>query len=435
MPVVRPFRALRYAVEAGRSLGDVIAPPYDVIGEDEHRRLLARHPNNVVRLDFPMAETGDADGDERYRRAARTLAAWRGDGVLRQDSRPSVYVYEQAFTRPGGEIEVRRGFFARVRLEPFGDGIRAHERTLAAPREDRYRLLRATNVNTSPIVAMYDDPGGAAAAAIETACAGVPIGDAVDDHDVRHRVWQVPVHDDGIAEALCAAASAGPLTIADGHHRYETALRYRDERRVGAPEQPEAAYDSVLMLLLEPIAGPLVILPTHRVVGGLDPDLVTTLPERLEPWFTIDGPLAPEAFLARFGETAPDPPAERGRIGLWTRQGGWALLARRDALEAILPPGSPALRSLDVSVLGAVLAEVLGIDADSVASGRIAYTKDAHAVIELVADRPDVAGFLLAGTPASAIMAVAGAGEVMPQKSTYIYPKAATGLVINVLEG
>ncbi len=168
MPEIRPFRALRYDPETVGDAGQVMAPPYDVIGEDLHRALLARHPRNAVRLDLPAGEPGE-DPDERYRRAARTLTAWRSDGTLRKDPRPSVYVYQQTYRVPGTDIErTQRGFFARLRIEPFGPGssVLPHERTLSGPKEDRYRLLRATGINTSPVVGLYEDASGSAAGAL-----------------------------------------------------------------------------------------------------------------------------------------------------------------------------------------------------------------------------------------------------------------------------
>ena len=270
MPVVRPFRALRYAPDVVADLAAVVAPPYDVIDPDERRRLLARDPRNVVRLDLPVPEPGDADPDERYRRAARHLRDWRSDGTLRQDPRPTITVIEDAYHLPGrDERHLRRGFFAGVAVEPFGTGIRAHERTMTGPKEDRYKLLRATGVNTSPVVAIYVDPSGRAAELLASVASTPPAVEIVDDDGVGHRAWTLVAGDGSTGAELCALASSATLTIADGHHRYETALRYRDERRVGAPDGADLDSEAVLMLLLEPLAGRLDILPTHRIVRGL----------------------------------------------------------------------------------------------------------------------------------------------------------------------
>lgn len=438
MPVVRPFRALRYSPESVPDLAAVVAPPYDVVGPDEHRALLARDPRNVVRLDLPGSEPADADSDDRYRRAARLLDEWRADGTLRRDPLPTVTVVEDAYRLPARDDErVRRGFLARVRLEPFGAGIRAHERTMSGPKEDRYRLLRATGVNTSPVVAMYEDPTGRAAALLASVAATPPTIEVVDGHAVRHRVWTLAAGDGSLADELCRLASGSPLTIADGHHRYATALRYRDERRVSSPDGADPGSEDVLMLLLEPLAGALDILPTHRVVMGLEDEGVAALRARLPDLFDVEWNVARdrlrEVFMAPGTGTAGD-----GRFGLWTRDGGALLQARRDALARYLPPGGPALRRLDVTLLGAAMEALAGIDAEATAAGdRLAYTKDAAEAIAMVDDRRDAAdaAFLLQATPAAEIIAVAAEGDVMPQKSTYIYPKALTGLVINPLEG
>jgi len=272
VPDVKPFRALRYAPDAVPDLAAVVAPPYDVIDAEARRRLAACDPRNVVRIDLPVFEPGD-EPDERYRRAARQLSAWRSDGTLRRDPKPSLYPYEQAYRVPGSDVErSRRGVFAQVRLEAFGPGsaIRAHERTLAEPKEDRYRLLRATNVNTSPIVGLYEDGSGQVPAWLTSFDDG-PVSDVVDEDRVRHRLWRVAA-DEAVVADVCDRIGAGPITLADGHHRYETALRYRDERMTGATPDGDPAWASILMLLLEPVAGPVTILPTHRVAVGLGDD-------------------------------------------------------------------------------------------------------------------------------------------------------------------
>ena len=441
MPVIRPFRALRYAPEIAGDVGRLIAPPYDVIDEADRRSLLARDPRNVVRLDLPTAEAGDPDPDERYRRASRLLGAWRSEGAVRRDGRPAIYAYEQEFRAPGGASTLlRRGFFARVGLEPFGPGIRAHERTLPAAREDRYRLLRATNINTSPVVAMYEDGSHRAAAALDAVAATRPEVEAIDAVGDRHRLWVLPAGTDGRAEELADRASASPLTIADGHHRYETALRYQAEQRVGSidPAAPEQAADYVLMLLLEPEAGPILVLPTHRVIRGLGDRGLAELLARLPELFDVESGVSAETLIGTFGPGAAATSGGAGRFGLWTRSGGSILRARRAAVEPVLPAGGPALRGLDVVVLEAALETLAGIDAKAIAGGdRLTYTKDAAEAIALVdaATGGADAAFILDATPAGEIIAVAAEGDVMPQKSTYIYPKAITGLVMNPLEG
>lgn len=435
MPEIRPFRALRYDAA---NVGDpalVVAPPYDVIGQDERQRLIDRHPANVVRLDLPIDELGD-EPDDRYRRAARTLAGWRSDGTLRKDPHPSVYVYEQTYRVPGTDVErTQRGFFARLRLEAFGpgSGVLPHERTMTGPKEDRYRLLRATGVNTSPVVGLFEDPSGATGQRLEAAVAVPAENDLVDDDGVRHRLWSVAADGDGdaaeLAAALIAAASAGPVTIADGHHRYETALRYRDERRMTRSCEEDPAFDYLLMLFLESTGEALTVLPTHRLVRGLG-DGAATLLGRAADLFDVT-PVASEDELVERFEGVGLARGGEGRFGVWTRDGGALLGARRDAFTPHLSDGGSALRELDVTLLGAALERLAGIDAAAVAAGDISYTKSASEAVASVERGDADAAFLLEGTPVASIAAVARDGDVMPQKSTYFYPKALTGLLIN----
>jgi uncharacterized protein (DUF1015 family) len=435
VPVVRPFRALRFDPEVVGDLAAVVCPPYDVIGAEEHRRLLDRHPRNVVRLDLPTGEPGE-EPDERYRRAARTLAGWRSDGTLHKDPRPALYVYEQTYPVPGTSVErQQRGFFGRLRLEPFGpgSGVLPHERTLEAAREDRYRLLRATGVNTSPVVALFPDAAGAAAAVLASIAGAPATIDVRDDDGVRHRLWVVPEdgEPDGPVATLTRLAGSCRMTIADGHHRYETALRYRDERRMSRSCEEDPAFDYLLTLLLPVDGDPLTVLPTHRLVSGLGDGGVAELWRRLPELFEIEGGADAASLTDRFEQAALAPGGE-GRFGCWMRGRGALLVARREAFRPILPVGGDALRGLDVTLLAAALEHLCGIDqAALTGGGRVAYTKSAAEAITLVdAGAADVA-FLLEPTPVTAITAVASDGDVMPQKSTYFYPKALTGLVIN----
>jgi uncharacterized protein (DUF1015 family) len=445
VPAIRDFRALRYAPEQVGDLAAVVAPPYDVVGPELHRRLLARDPRNVVRLDLPEELPGDPP-DERYRRAARLLTTWRTDGTLHRDPRPAIYPYEQTYTVPGTDrVATRRGIFARVGLEPFGptSGIRAHERTLAAPREDRYRLLRATGVNTSPVVGIGADASGAVAAWLRDVAATAPVTDLVDDDGVRHRLWLVPVGDDAAGAAASAATerlAASPITLADGHHRYETALRYAQERQTGPILEETPAWGDILMLILEPEEGALTVLPTHRVLLGLEPVALATAVDRLPELFHVQPVDGRDALLDAFGDGSGATGGE-GRFGIWAGGRGAIVRAKRDAFERWLPAGGPALRRLDVTLASVAIERLAGIDPAAVAEGRIAFTMSAAEAIDWVEGAvaptgglPASAALLLDPTPASEIVAVAADGDVMPQKSTYIYPKAITGLVINPLE-
>jgi uncharacterized protein (DUF1015 family) len=437
VPQIRPFRALRFDPSVVGDLGDVVAPPYDVIDAERRSELVARSPANVVRLDLPADEPGD-EPDDRYRRAARTLAAWRSDGTFRKDPHPSLYVYEQTYCVPGGATErTQRGFFARLRLETFEPGatVLPHERTLAGPREDRYKLLRATGVNTSPVVALYRDAAGRSGELLDELTQRAPTVDVTDDEGTRHRLWAVPADGadpDPSVAALLALAGRGPVTIADGHHRYETALRYRDERRMTRSCDEDPAFDYLLVLLLE--AGePLTVLPTHRLVrSGAGSGAREEVLARARELFDVEE-VGRDGLLAAF-----ESPAEggHGRFGLWIGRAGGGrgalLTARREAFGPLLPSGGDAVRHLDVTLLGVALERLLGVDASAVSEGAIGFTKSAREALDVVerGDEFDVA-LLLEATPVAAILAVAADGDVMPQKSTYFYPKALTGLVIN----
>ena len=439
MPEIRPFRALRFDPATIADPALVVAPPYDVIDEAQHARLLARHPQNVVRLDLPTVERGD-EADDRYRRAARTLASWRSDGTLHKDPHPSIYLYEQTYRVPGSNVtRIQRGFFARLCLEAFGpgSGVLPHERTLSGPREDRYKLLRATGVNTSPVVGLYDDPDGTGQSVLAANMARSADVDLTDDEGVRHRLWAVPADGDGaeLVAPLLAAAARAPITIADGHHRYETALRYRDERRMSRSCEEDPAFDYILTLFLEASGQSLTVLPTHRVVRGLGEDGVTAMLGRLGELFVVHLDVDADELRRTFGAIGLAG-GGAGRFGLWTRSGGRLLEARRDAFEPHLPSGGSALRNLDVTLLAVALDRLAGLDSEAVTGGAVAYSKsasDAMALVDGAVDDADAA-FLLEPTPVDAIAAVARDGDVMPQKSTYFYPKALTGLVINAHE-
>jgi uncharacterized protein (DUF1015 family) len=271
-----------------------------------------------------------------------------------------------------------------------------------------------------------------------------PAVDLVDDDGVAHRLWVVAVGEDpgrdAAVERVCAALGASPITIADGHHRYETALQYAEERRRGPQVEEEPAWAEILMLILEPDEGALTVLPTHRLLLGLDEASVGELRASLGELFDVESDVDREALVAAFDGSAARHGGE-GRFGLWAAGRGAILRARREAFEPWLPVGGAALRRLDVTLASVAIERLAGIDAAAVAEGRIAYTMDAADAVGRVDEGRAPAGsahasvaLLLDPTPASEIVAVAAEGDVMPQKSTYIYPKALTGLVINPLE-
>ena len=449
MPDIRPFRGLRYDPLNVPDLGAVLCPPYDIIEPDQRARLAARDPRNAVHVELPVGVPG-GNPQAAYQHAAATFGKWQADGTLRRDDRPLVYVYEQRYSLAdgGGQVadggrqvadggeQVVRGFFCRLALEQFGpaSGVRAHERTMAAPKEDRYRLLSAVRANLSPIVLLFDDADGTASTGLlERLTQGRPDQEGLDDGGVRHRLWAVDPAASEDAAALLGLAGREPLTIADGHHRYETALAYRDEQRASV-SAPGSAADYVLALLFDAQSGGLSVLPTHRVVRGVpESDAFLTA---LEELFTVTRQRRSEDLLSVLRRPAVAATEwGSGRLGVWTRGGGALVEVDRERIDGLLPAGrSEALRALDVTSLSVCLERLIGRSAsDLAADGRMVYTKDPHQAVELVDSGQADAAFVLAPTPIDAVLAVAAAGEQMPEKSTYFHPKAATGLVFNPL--
>lgn len=426
MPSLRPFRAIRYDPTAAPDLGAVLCPPYDVIEPDQRARLAARDAHNAVHLELP----------EGYDAAARLFAEWLADGTLRQDARPLIYPYEQRYVAADGGEHRARGFYCLLRLEPFGpgSGVRPHERTLSGPKEDRLRLLNAVRANLSPIVLLFDTGDGEGARRLDALMATEPASEATDEAGVRHRLWTADPLQSEEATALLGLAATGPLTIADGHHRYETALRFRAEQAAGSTAGSSA--DWVLALVHDARSGGLTVLPTHRVVRGLpEPGRLAEMAREL---FRVERrDMAAGVVAAIEGLSAPAGRSGTGKLGLWTRAGGAILEADRGRVEPMLPAGaSDAVRWLDVSLLSAVLPALTGSsEAELLADDRLVFTKSAEEAVAMVDAGTADSCFLLAPTPIQAVLDVAAAGERMSQKSTYFYPKAATGLVFNRLEG
>jgi uncharacterized protein (DUF1015 family) len=434
---LRPFRGLRYDLARVGGLGDVLCPPYDVIDPSAAARLRSRHDRNAVRLELPTDVDGGGGGEDRYGHAAAELRRWRADGTLRLDPQPTVTAHEMRWRDATGAERVARGVLCRLALEPLAadGGVRPHERTMEGPKEDRFRLLAATGTDLSPVVLLAEADD--AASALDAMTGAEPDADVVDEAGVRHRTWIVPVYADerqgaGGTEVL-DALGAHPLTIADGHHRYETALRYHQDcgaarRAAGLPPA-----DTVLVLVY-PLDEAPSVLPTHRVVRewpGEAPPLDAISGSGL---FEVDLRVTVADELVEWHATAP--PGE-GRMACWTREGGATLRARAERLLGDDDPVVPEVaRRLDTALLATALERLAGIDATALRSGqRLRYVKDAREAVAMVDRGHGDVAFLLAPTPPEAVLRVAEAGGVMPQKSTYFHPKAPTGIVFDPLEG
>lgn len=434
MARVSPFRAVRYAHRTGEDISPLTAPPYDVISDDLRDDLLSRDPHNVVALELPEGTLDRATPGNRYQTGAARWRSWLAGGVLVADAEPAIYVLEQRYTL--GEDQVaRRGFVAAVGLEPFSAGVvLPHERTLPKTIDDRLNITRATAANLSQVFGMYADPDHVTDALISKAMAGPALSVATDDDKVVSTIWALP---DPVDHAELANFMADrSIFIADGHHRYTTALAYRDERRAAAQGAPEdggpPAYDSVMMALVNMDDPGLVVWPTHRITdapGTFDPDAFRTSLERRFELSDLP-PGHPSGVLAEAG----DSPAFIVR----TRDGVTKLARLRsdvDHHDAYPAGSSAAWRALDVAALQElVLSPLLDIHPDRPATlDRLSFSKDAHAAMKAAGEHDVV--FVLRATRMEQVAEVASSGETMPQKSTYFYPKLLSGLLFKSLDG
>jgi uncharacterized protein (DUF1015 family) len=422
MAEIQPLQALHYDRRLAGPLDALVAPPYDVIDAAERAELVTRSPFNVVQIDLPS----DDGGGDPYLAAEETFESWRLAGAIVRDRESAIWPHEQTYTGPDGVRRTRRGVFCRVRVEDYGPGrIRPHERTHAAPREDRLRLARATRANTSPIFVLFSDPRQQVARVLAAATRQPAWGEVADDDGTVHRIWRVTSR-----EAIAAveqATSAAELLIADGHHRYETARVYAEE--VGG-EGPHRYVLTCLVALEDP---GLTVFPTHRLVRGLDEERWAALDATIERDFDVRPALleqlAPEA-------AAPDAPLE---VGYLDRRGGGPrrlTLRSQATADRALAHRSPAYRHLDTGVLETlILTGALGLDEQAISHLRgLGYARDARAAVEAVTAGEYDAAFLLRPTPVEQVRAVAESGESMPPKSTYFFPKLLTGLLFNPLE-
>ncbi|HEY4450145.1 MAG TPA: DUF1015 domain-containing protein [Solirubrobacteraceae bacterium] len=420
MADVQPLRALHYDPRVVGSLADVVAPPYDVIDAEQRAALLARSPFNVVAVDLPQAPP---DGRDRYQAAGELFESWQRQGALVRDAEPALWAHTQDYTGPDGFARTRRGFFCRVRIEEYGAGrVRPHERTHPGPKEDRLRLTRATRANVSPIFSLFSDPADAAWEALAPATASPPWGEVTDGDGTVHRLWRVA--DAAAIAAVNRATATTELLIADGHHRYETMQAYAEE--VGG----EGEHRYILMCLVALEDPGLTVFPTHRLVTGLDDARREALEQALSRDFEITEVSAEAA--------TPEPGRGALELGLIDRGGTRArrLRLREQAIaDAALAGHSQAYRELDTGVLETLLLKnALGFSDEDIAHfNGMFYARDTSEARAMVASGDYEAAFLMRPTPVAQVREVAAAGENMPPKSTFFFPKLLTGLLFNPL--
>lgn len=416
MAEVRPLHALHYNLAAVPSLSAVTAPPYDVIDAARRRELLARSPLNMVEIDLPQAPQG---GDP-YAHAAETLEAWTLEGVLVADREPAIWALEQDYVGPDGSWRSRRGLLARIRITEYGPGlIRPHERTQPGPKEDRLRLTEATRCNLSPIFALHP---GDAWRHLQPALGPKPWGEARDDDGTAHRTWRVT--DPAVHEAIAAELAGAELLIADGHHRYETARAHAEG--IGG----EGAHRYTLACLVSLDDPGLTVFATHRLLHNLDASLREAIRDALLEAFELTE--VEEAEIVP-GEDAGE--VAFGYIDAHHRQAYRLVLTDPGALDRALEGHAEPYRRLDAAALEAlILRGALGMSTDEIAARRgLSYCSDTGEAVRRVTSGEADAAFLLRPTPVDQVRAVAEAGETMPPKSTYFFPKLPTGIVLNPL--
>jgi uncharacterized protein (DUF1015 family) len=427
---ILPAQGLYYNPQKIADLSQVSTPPYDVIPPEEERRYRERHPYNVIRLILPTGE----EGIDRYQEAAHYLRKWEKEGVLIRDIRPSMYPYQQVFDDPAGGLKKRNGFIALVKLEALGQpgGVIPHEETTPKPVEDRLRLMEACEANLSQVFTLYSDPSGEIDEQFAEVWDSAPRREFRDDNGVLHRFWQID--DRKVIAEVAHRMWDKSLLIADGHHRYKTALMYRDSMRERFPSYTERSPFEYTMLYLTPIEGEgLLIHPTHRLVRPREPFDLNDFYAALKKYFAInifsfdnadDEKRAREDFFRALDKRSPD----RYTFGLYigSEKRYIQLIFKNDkGVQEFLMGYPKVLQELDVTLLdGFILKKLLKVDQDGVE-----LSKSRHEALEAVQQGRCQLAFLLHPPSIQQVKRVVDAGELMPRKTTFFYPKVATGMV------
>jgi uncharacterized protein (DUF1015 family) len=444
MAEVHAFRAYRY--DANRvALEDVLTQPYDKITPAMQEGYYARSPYNLIAVEKGRTLAGDSPEDNVYTRAARKVEEWIAEKILAKDAAPNIYIYAQNFHVPGTQTSrTRIGFIALGRVEDYdAQVVFRHERTLSAPKADRIELLRRTRTQTGQLFMLYDDPARAIDTLIEDFASKNTALELRDELGVTHRLW--PVSDPAFVRRIQDAMAEKKLVIADGHHRYETALAYRNERRAQCGNaDPLAAHEFAMMTFINAHSKGLMILPTHRLVSNLRDFNFEQIRERLAQyfdWYAYPFSTAEEraASYAEFRKDLQSPNHGRRAIGVYPGGGAFYLfvLRRETDLEGLLPDISETQRGLDVVLLHRLILEKgLGITGEAVAAEKnVGYEREMDAAVAAVDRGEAQLAFLLNPARVQQVTGIALAGGVLPQKSTDFYPKLLSGVAIYRVEG
>ncbi|MEO8973401.1 MAG: DUF1015 domain-containing protein [Ktedonobacteraceae bacterium] len=439
MANVQPLQGIRYNSEKVGDLARIVTPPYDVISAEAQANYYAQSPYNVIRLELGQEHPEDTTLNNRYTRAATTFAEWRLDGVLQQENASSYYLYQQRFTYDN-QSYTRTSLLARVWLEPWSKRIvLPHEHTLAKAKNDRLQLLRASATNLSPVMCLYDDPQGRIRRLLGNYTAQAEI-QITDEGNAGHILQ--PIADKQVVASIVDFFLQRQLYIADGHHRYETALQYRDEIREQRHELLDSdAANFVLMALIDLDDPGMLVLPTHRLLFNLNPLALQNLSsENLGRYFTVQtlgDTQSSDALLAQLAQAGTvEADVSRPSLVLSVAGQNWLLSINEQGRQRMQESGhSAAWNNLDVAVAHTLIIEdMLGLNAQDMTAGtNIRYMRDAEPTLQAVQSGEAQAAILLNATRVRQMCDVADADDRMPQKSTYFYPKLITGLVMNPL--
>lgn len=439
MAKVIPFRGLRYNNEKFNDLNTVTAPPYDIISDAEKQELYNKDEHNIVRVDFGMDFVDDNEKSNRYTRSGEYLQEWIKNQALIFEDKPVFYIYEQIFSLGDEEpSHSLKGIIGLVQLEEFSKGVvLPHEETLSKAKTDRLNLMNTTGANMSQVYSLYMDDEKAIAGIIESWSDRKPDITFVSDENITQNVWMIT--DDELNAKISKLFEDKQVFIADGHHRYETALNYRKARHAeDGTEEGTMPYDYVMMMLVSMSDGGLFVFPTHRLVRGLENFDETTLVGLLTEEFNVSKIHFTEGDYASIIMDRLSNTVDETLFGLYTGQNYYYLLNLKDtkSIDNMIQGMSDAYKHLDVTILHSLILEkYMGIDKENMMNQKnLIYTRDAAEAVKVVKDGEVDCAFLINPTKVVQIKEIAQANEKMPQKSTYFWPKLVTGIVINKFE-
>ncbi len=433
MANVKPFCGLRYNTKKISSLEEVTTPPYDIISPEEQEMYLNKHKNSIINLE--LGKTFDTDNDEnnRYTRANEYLQNWMNEGVLEFEDSPAYYLYEEIFSLPNGDVKSLKGLVSAVELVPFSEKIvLPHEETLSKAKADRFSLMDATHANFSPIYFLYMDEKKVINKIIDEVSKGTPTETFKTADGIIHNMWVIK--DESLCKEIEKGFSDKQLFIADGHHRYETALNFKNKLKEEVPGFNEKHGGNYIMAFSVEMDDPgLVVLPTHRILQNLDAFDEEKVVELLKDNFSVEK--VDSCDISKDAEKLLSENKDVTSFTLYTGKDYFYLLKliNENAMKEKLPERSDAYRGLDVSVLHTLILDgIFGIDTENMANQKnLVYTKYADESVDVVKSGKANCSFMLNGTKIRQIKDVSLLNEKMPQKSTYFYPKLITGLVIN----